>query len=130
MAFNQGFYNAVISMGGSAASANNVARANRPGRAFRRFQQAFSVQQAQAQAVTQQRQLQEQMQRQQQELIKAASQPGPKATQSLRSRDYQPKFKTRGSKAETSRAVSRGTAQFTNPLSMGGSLGGSSINLG
>lgn len=117
-------------MGGSAASANNVARANRPARAFARFQQAFSVQKAQADALYQQNLLRDQMQRQQQELLKAASAPGPKATQSLRSRDYQPKFKTRGSKAETSRAVSRGTAQFTNPLSMGGSLGGSSINLG
>jgi hypothetical protein len=39
--FNQGIYNAIISMGGSAASANNAARARRPGRAFRRFQAAF-----------------------------------------------------------------------------------------
>ncbi len=130
MAFNQGIYNAIISQGGSAASANNAARANRPGRAYQRWQQAFSVQQAQAQAAAQQRQLQQQMQQQQAALLKAASQPGPKATQSLRSRDYQPKLQTRGSKAETSRAVSRGTSQFTNPLSMGGSLGGSSINLG
>lgn len=117
-------------MGGSPASANNVARASRPGQAFRRFQQAFAVQKAQQDAITQQRNLQDQMRKDQAELIKAASAPGPRATQSLRARDYQPKFKTRGSKAETSRAVSRGTAQFTNPLSMGGSLGGSSINLG
>ena len=41
MAFNQGIYNAIISMGGSAASAMNAARAKRPGRAFRRFQAAF-----------------------------------------------------------------------------------------
>ena len=39
--FNQGIYNAIINMGGSAASANNAARARRPGRAFRRFQAAF-----------------------------------------------------------------------------------------
>jgi hypothetical protein len=39
--FNQGIYNAIIAMGGSAASANNAARAKRPGRAFRRFQAAF-----------------------------------------------------------------------------------------
>ena len=39
--FNQGIYNAIISMGGSAASAMNAARAKRPGRAFRRFQAAF-----------------------------------------------------------------------------------------
>tara|TARA_S200002703_G_scaffold158484_2_gene168976 strand:+ start:778 stop:1170 length:393 start_codon:yes stop_codon:yes gene_type:complete len=130
MAFNQGFYNAVISMGGSAASANNVARASRPGRAFRNFQQAFSVQKAQQDAITQQRNLQRQMQEQQQALLREAMKPGPKATQSLKASNYQPKFKTRGSKAETSRAVSRGTSQFTNPLSMGGGLGGSSINLG
>ena len=41
MAFNQGIYNQIIAMGGSAASAQNAARAKRPGRAFRRFQQAF-----------------------------------------------------------------------------------------
>jgi len=39
--FNQGIYNAIINMGGSAASAMNAARAKRPGRAFQRFQQAF-----------------------------------------------------------------------------------------
>ena len=129
MAFNQGVYNQIIAMGGSNASANNAARAKRPNRAFQNFQAAFSIQQAQAQAQAQQRQLMQQMQAQQQALLRAA-QNTPKASQSLKSRDYQPKFKTRGSKAETSRAVSRGTAQFTNPLSMGGGLGGSSINLG
>ena len=41
MAFNHGFYNAVLQMGGSEASARNVAKAKRPNRAFRRFQQAF-----------------------------------------------------------------------------------------
>ena len=39
--FNQNIYNAIINMGGSAASAMNAARAKRPGRAFQRFQQAF-----------------------------------------------------------------------------------------
>ena len=39
--FNQGIYNAIISMGGSQASAANAARAKKPGRAFRRFQAAF-----------------------------------------------------------------------------------------
>ena len=39
--FNQGIYNQIIAMGGSAASAMNAARAKRPGRAFRRFQAAF-----------------------------------------------------------------------------------------
>lgn len=130
MAFNQGIYNAIISQGGSAASANNAARANRPGRAYQRWQQAFSVQKAQADAQYQQNILRDQMKAQQDALMREAMKPGPKATQALRSREYQPKFKTRGSKAETSRAVSKGTAQFTNPLSMGGSLGGSSINLG
>lgn len=130
MAFNQAFYNAVIGMGGDAASANNVARAGRPNRAFQRFQAAFSMQQAQQQAAQQQRQLMEQMQAQQQALLRAA-QNTPKANQSLRSRDYQPKFKTRGSKAETKRAVSKGTAQFTNPLSMGGGFGSTGApNLG
>ena len=130
MAFNQGIYNQIIAEGGSAASANNAARANKPGRAYQNWKQAFGVQKAQADALYQQNLLRDQMKAQQDALLREAMKPGPKATQSLRSRDYQPKFKTRGSKAETSRAVSRGTAQFTNPLSMGGSLGGSSINLG
>ena len=39
--FNQGIYNQIIAMGGSAASAMNAARAKRPGRAFRRFQRDF-----------------------------------------------------------------------------------------
>ena len=120
----------MIAMGGSAASANNVARANKPGRAFQRFQQAFSVQKAQAMPISTKFTADQMKAQQETHCLKEAMKPGPKATQSLRSRDYQPKFKTRGSKAETSRAVSRGTAQFTNPLSMGGSLGGSSINLG
>jgi len=42
MAFNQGIYNAIIGMGGSAASAMNAARARRPGRAYRRFLAAFT----------------------------------------------------------------------------------------
>ena len=130
MAFNQGIYNQIIAMGGSAASANNAARANRPGRAFQRWQQAFNVQKAQADAQYQQNLLRDQMKAQQDALLREAMKPGPKASQSLRASNYQPKFKTRGSKAETSRAVSRGTSQFTNPLSMGGGLGGSSINLG
>ena len=46
--FNQGIYNAIINMGGSAASAMNAARAKRPGRAFRRFQAAFVPPQAAA----------------------------------------------------------------------------------
>ena len=130
MAFNQGIYNQIIAMGGSDASARNAARASRPNRAFQNFQAAFSMQQAQAQAQAQQRQLMEQMQAQQQALLRAA-QNTPKANQSLRSRDYQPKFKTRGSKAETKRAVSKGTQQFTNPLSMGGGFGSTGApNLG
>ena len=81
-------------------------------------------------ATQQQQRLQEQMVQRQQQLIREAMKPAPKAAQSLRSSSYQPKFKTRGSKAESNRAVSRGTSQFTNPLSMGNALGGSSINLG
>jgi hypothetical protein len=41
MAFNQGLYNQVIAMGGSHASAMNVGRAKKPGRALRRFQRDF-----------------------------------------------------------------------------------------
>ena len=130
MAFNQGIYNQIIAEGGSAASANNAARANKPGRAYQRWKEAFGVQKAAADAQYQQNLLRDQMRAQQDSLLREAMKPGPKASQSLRASNYQPKFKTRGSKAETSRAVSRGTSQFTNPLSMGGGLGGSSINLG
>ena len=42
MAFNQNVYNHIIAVGGSAASANNAARARRPGRALQRFLNAFT----------------------------------------------------------------------------------------
>jgi len=131
MAFNQGVYNQIIAMGGSDASARNAAKASRPNRAFQNFQAAFSMQQAQAQAQAQQRQLMQQMQAQQEALLRAA-QNTPKASRSLKAPDYTPKFKTRGSIAETKRVVSKGTGQFTNPLSMGGGFGssGGTPNLG
>ena len=40
--FNQNVYNHIIAVGGSAASANNAARARRPGRALQRFLAAFT----------------------------------------------------------------------------------------
>ena len=131
MAFNQGIYNQIIAMGGSDASARNAAKASRPGKAFQNFVSAFNAQKAAADALYQQNLLRDQMRAQQQALLAAANRPAPKANQSLKSRDYQPRFKTRGSKVESKRAVSKGTQQFTNPLSMGGGFGSTgSPNLG
>lgn len=120
MAFNQQFYNAVIAMGGSDASARNVARASRPGRAFQNFQTAFSAQKAQADAAYQANLAQQRMAEQQQRLMAAIAKGPPKANKSLKGADYQPKFKAAASKNEAKRATSRGTYQFSNPLGMGG----------
>lgn len=121
MAFNQGFYNAVISMGGSAASAANVARASRPGRAFRNFQTAFSAQKAQADAQYQAQLAQQRMQDQQTKLMQEIAKGPPKANKALRGQGYSPKFRAATSRNEGKRATSRGTYQFSNPLGMGGS---------
>ncbi len=121
MAFNQNFYNQVIAMGGSDASARNVARASRPGRAFQNFQQAFGAQKAAADAAYQANLAQQRMQQQQQQLMAQIAKGPPKANRALRGADYKPKFRSSVSKAESKRATSRGTYQFSNPLGMGGS---------
>jgi len=125
MAFNQQFFNAVIAMGGDAASARNVARASRPGRAFRNFQTAFSAQKAQADAEYQANLARDRMQAQQTQLMQQIAKGPPKANRALRGQDYKPKFRASTSKAEAGRAVSRGTYQFSNPLGMGSAGGGS-----
>ena len=120
MAFNQNFYNQVIAMGGSDASARNVARASRPGRAFQNFQQAFGAQKAAADAAYQANLAQQRMQQQQQQLMAQIAKGPPKANRALRGADYKPKFRSSVSKTESKRAVSKGTYQFSNPLGMGG----------
>ena len=133
MAFNQNVFNHIINSGGSHASAMNAARASRPGRALRNWQQAWDQQQAAAQAAANQRRMQQDMQRRQNELLKAAMNT-PKTNKALRSRDYQPKFRASVSDRESKRAVSKGTYQFANPLAMGlgsgGFGGGTGPNLG
>ncbi len=130
MAFNQQFYNAVIAMGGSDASARNVARASRPGRAFRNFQQAFGAQKAQADAAYQANLAQQRMAEQQQQLMAQIAQGPPKANRALRGADYKPKFRSSVSKTESKRAVSKGTYQFSNPLGMGGAAGSRTGGMG
>lgn len=120
MAFNQNFYNQVIAMGGSDASARNVARASRPGRAFQNFQQAFGAQKAAADAAYQANLAQQRMQQQQAALMAQIAKGPPKANRALRGADYKPKFRSSVSKTESKRAVSKGTYQFSNPLGMGG----------
>ncbi len=78
MAFNQNFYNQVIAMGGSDASARNVARASRPGRAFQNFQQAFGAQKAAADAAYQANLAQQRMQQQQKQLMAQIAKGTPK----------------------------------------------------
>lgn len=130
MAFNQNFYNQVIAMGGSDASARNVARASRPGRAFQNFVQAFSAQKAQADASYQANLAQQRMAERQQQLMAAIAKGPPKANRALRSADYKPKFRSSVSKAESKRATSRGTYQFSNPLGMGGAAGSRTGGMG
>ena len=120
MAFRQDLYNQVIAMGGSDASARNVARASRPGRAFQNFQQAFSAQKAQADAAYQANLAQQRMAAQQQQLMAAIAKGPPKANKALKGSEYKPKFRAAASKSHAARAVSKGTYQFSNPLGMGG----------
>ena len=120
MAFRQDLYNQVIAMGGSAASANNVARANKPGKAMQRFVTDFTAQKAQADAAYQSNLARDRMAAQQQQLMAQIAQGPPKANKALRGAEYQPKFKAAASKNEAKRATSRGTYQFSNPLGMGG----------
>jgi len=130
MAFNQNFYNQVIAMGGSDASARNVARASRPGRAFQNFVQAFSAQKAQADAAYQANLARDRMAAQQQQLMAQIAKGPPKANRALRSADYKPKFRSSVSKTESKRAVSKGTYQFSNPLGMGGTAGSRTGGMG
>ena len=130
MAFNQNFYNQVIAMGGSDASARNVARASRPGRAFQNFVQAFSAQKAQADAAYQANLARDRMAAQQQQLMAQIAQGPPKANRALRGCDYKPKFRSSVSNTESKRAVSKGTYQFSNPLGMGGAAGSRTGGMG
>ena len=121
MAFRQDLYNQVIAMGGSDASARNVARASRPGRAFQNFQTAFSAQKAQADAAYQANLAQQRMAEQQNRLMAQIAKGPPRANKALKGAEYQPKFKAKASKTQAARAVSKGTYQFSNPLGMCGS---------
>ena len=91
MAFNQNFYNQVIAMGGSDASARNVARASRPGRAFQNFVQAFTAQRAQANAAYQANLSRDRMAAQQQQLMAEIAKGPPKANRALRGARKKPK---------------------------------------
>ena len=117
-------------MGGSASSANNVARASRPGRAFQRFVSDFTAQKSAADAQYQANLAQQRMAERQQQLMAAIAQGPPKANRALRGADYQPKFRSSVSKTESKRAVSKGTYQFSNPLGMGGAAGSRTGGMG
>ena len=130
MAFRQDLYNQVIAMGGSAASANNVARAGRPGRAMRNFVSAFGAQKAAADATYQANLARDRMAAQQQQLMAQIAKGPPRANKALKGAEYQPKFKAAASKTESKRATSRGTYQFSNPLGMGGAAGSRTGGMG
>ena len=120
MAFNQNYYNQVIAMGGSDASARNVARASRPARAFQNFVNAFGAQKAQADAAYQANLAQQRMAEQQAALMAQIAKGPPKANKALKGAEFKPKFRAAASKSQAARAVSKGTYQFSNPLGMGG----------
>ena len=130
MAFKQNYYNHVIAMGGSHASAMNVARANNPGRALQNFEAAFGAQKAQADAAYQANLASQRMAERQQQLMAQIAQGPPKANRALRGSDYKPKFRSSVSKTESKRAVSKGTYQFSNPLGMGGAAGSRTGGMG
>ena len=120
MAFNQNVYNQIIAEGGSAASANNAARASKPGRALANWRQAHGALKAQADADYAANLSAKRMAEAQARLFKQLSKGPPKANRALKSAEYKPKFKAAASKTEGARATSRGTYQFSNPLGMGG----------
>jgi len=130
MAFNQNYYNQVIAMGGSDASARNVARASRPGRAFQNFANAFGAQKAQADAAYQANLARDRMAAQQAQLMAAIAKGPPRANKALKGAEFKPKFKAAASKTESKRATSRGTYQFSNPLGMGGAAGSRTGGMG
>lgn len=130
MAFKQNYYNHVIAMGGSAASANNVARASNPQKALTRFERDFAAQKAQADAAYQANLASQRMAERQQQLMAQIAQGPPKANRALRGSDYKPKFRSSVSKTESKRAVSKGTYQFSNPLGMGGAAGSRTGGMG
>ena len=130
MAFNQNVYNQIIAEGGSAASANNAARASKPGRALANWRQQHGALKAQADAAYQSNLARDRMAAQQQQLMAAIAKGPPKANKSLRSAEYQPKFKAAASKTESKRATSRGTYQFSNPLGMGSAAGSRTGGMG
>ena len=107
-------------MGGSAASASNVARAGKPGRAMQNFVEAFSAQKAEADAAYQANLARDRMTAQQNALMASIAKGPPRANKALKGAEYQPKFKAKASKTQAARAVSKGTYQFSNPLGMGG----------
>ena len=120
MAFNQGVYNTIIAEGGSAASANNAARANKPQRALANWRRDHGALKQQKDAEYASNLARMRMAEQQNRLMAAIAQGPPKANKALRSAEYQPKFKAKASKTQAARAVSKGTYQFSNPLGMGG----------
>ena len=117
-------------MGGSAASANNVARASNPQKALTRFERDFAAQKAQADAAYQANLASQRMAERQQQLMAQIAQGPPKANRALRGSDYKPKFRSSVSKTESKRAVSKGTYQFSNPLGMGGAAGSRTGGMG
>jgi hypothetical protein len=130
MAFNQNVYNQIIAEGGSAASANNAARASKPGRALANWRQAHGALKAQADADYAANLSSMRMAEQQNRLMAAIAKGPPKANKALRSAEYQPKFRAAASKTESKRATSRGTYQFSNPLGMGGAAGSRTGGMG
>ena len=121
MAFNQGVYNQIIAEGGSAASANNAARASKPGKALARWREAHGALKRQADADYAANLARDRMEAQRNQLMAAIAKGPPKANKALKGSEYKPKFRAAASKTQAARAVSKGTYQFSNPLGMGGS---------
>ena len=121
MAFNQGVYNTIIAEGGSAASANNAARANKPQRALANWRRDHGALKQQKDAEYASNLARMRLAEQQNRLMAAIAQGPPKANKALKGSEYKPKFRAAASRTQAARAVSKGTYQFSNPLGRGGS---------
>ena len=117
-------YNTLVGLGMNPDEAGRIANQPDLKKANRQFQHAQAVY-SQAQADYQANLANQRMAEAQQKLMAKIAQGPPRANKALRSSDYKPKFRSSISKVESKRATSRGTYQFSNPLGMGSSGGGS-----
>lgn len=121
-------YSDMINVGVDSNLANAVA--NNPNiKAVPQLTEKAIAQQEEYNAETEAVNMAQEARAQQNKLLAAIAKGPPKASRALRGSGYRPRFRTRASSADRSRRTSQGSAQFANPLSMGGSYGSTGINV-